>query len=203
MRYLRLEIYKVANLVSGRKAIQLCHACGSSGDFGSTELRVELTDVESIPDAVGVFFEPDWFASAKLQEILRFKASSSVRFEEVQLEDGTLFSYRQVILCETLSAGQESIVVPVQCTLCGGKCRLNLNPVFLKRPNTPGPLVAKLAESHHVILVREDLADLMLSSGLDIKFKPAYFEGEALPPAGPTFLDGTDWSDLASADEES
>jgi hypothetical protein len=67
--------------------------------------------------------------------------------------------------------------------------------MFLRKIEEGGPIIANVLESESLCVIREDLADAIVSAQLDVCLLPAYYDGEVLPDPGPTFP-GRDWSDL-------
>jgi hypothetical protein len=119
---------------------------------------------------------------------------SAVRYASIRVENGTLAEYEQMIIDSTLRAGEGSIRGGERCEACGGAVQLTLQPLFLRVLQDDGPIIARLAESPAVHLVREDLARELQAQNVDVDMVDTFFDGELPPAAGLTF-GGVGWKE--------
>jgi hypothetical protein len=119
---------------------------------------------------------------------------SAVRYASIRVENGRLAEYEQMIIDSTLRAGEGSIRGGERCEACGGAVQLTLQPLFLRVLQDDGPIIARLAESPAVHLVREDLARELQAQNVDVDMVDTFFDGELPPAAGLTF-GGVGWNE--------
>lgn len=206
MRYRILKLYVGMRVLPERLPPHvICPTCGAS-DFGrgETNLRVKVEGLTPETDVIKAFLRCEWAVSTRLRAALDKIVEMPLDYRQIRLRNGSIPPYHQVLLSATLTVGRESFEGS-RCEVCnrGLKgARLVLEPLFIKEPQPPFPCLATLDLSPTVILVRADIADSLSQSGLNLHFQNVFFEGEQLPPRGPTFTDGTDWSDLAVPEEE-
>jgi hypothetical protein len=199
MRYFQVKTYGELERVTGRPLIEPvpCRTCGRMKRVGETELTVRFVVSPPFPDAVGVLFGPEWAVSGPLRALIDSMDGAAASYARMLLENGEIPSYEQVLVNVRLRVGVESVRGGNTCDECGGYAQLSLDPLYLKRPESAGPLLACLLESPAVVLMREDLVEAIRRASLDIDLFPVFFEGEVAPASGPT-SEGQDWSDVRS-----
>src|SRR5262249_50725752 len=120
-----------------------------------------------------------------------------VSYAAVRDQDGVQIPYWQVFVQHQLRAGEGSRRRSVFSPEAGRYVGLEVKPLFLARVPGDEPVVATLAESEYICLVRKDRADAISAAKLDVRLEPTFFDGETPPDPGETFPgQNQDWSDL-------
>lgn len=178
MRYFWLKPYKELELVSGKpiKNPYKCKICGEMIRLGEVDLKVKFVDPPPYPDALGVFYGPEWVVSKSLKQLISAKSPQTL-FKSV-FENEKKIQYDQIIIDDTVRIGKNSIKSGSPCKNCGIGARLSLQPLFIQKPVSIFPLIARVLESSSVYVIREDLAIEIRNSVLNVELVETFFDNE-------------------------